>query len=118
MLCDHDFNRLSIIIRSSKSFIFPGFFYRTQRRAAKPGIPGFDVLRKIRIHPPGHRRPPLAAAGCVCAALPAARVHVLLALAVSAAVYLAVTFLGGAFSARELDLFRRKKHDPYHRLGV
>ena len=60
----------------------------------------------------------LAAAGSVCAALPAARVHVLLALAVSAAVYLAVTFLGGAFSARELDIFRRKKHDPYHRLGV
>lgn len=60
----------------------------------------------------------LFAAASAAAAIPAARVHVLLALAAAGAVYIALCVLGRAFTPRELEIFRRKKHGNYRRIGV
>lgn len=61
----------------------------------------------------------LMSAAAIGAALLPGRVHVLAALAVAGAVYLALAVLLHAFTGEELRAFaRRKKHDHRHRIGV
>ena len=60
----------------------------------------------------------LASALGMAAAYPAAKVHVLFALAAGGAAYLALVLPAFLPAVKELGIARRKKHDKYRRIGV
>ncbi len=86
--------------------ILVDLYYNIRERKNR-WLVGWDALRFAAM-----------AAAAVAAAYPLRGAHVLLILAVCAAVYLALGFVLRAFTAEELRFAWRKKHDHHCRVGV